>query len=343
MDGPSTSAFIEAVPLPALIIEQGLRIKAANRLASEVLDGALAGRLLATVIRAPDVLDAAEAALSNEAPQESEFDLSDGRRLRAFSATARSLGAGFGILLVLRDKTEALEIGRMRTDFVANVSHELRTPLTAMSGIVETLKGAAGDDPAAQARFLDIIGEEVARMNRLVSDLLSLARVESGNLAERTPADIRILVSQSVELLAGKAADMGVSISVSAPEAPVMALVDQDLLRHVFNNLIENAVKYGRSGGRVDILIEETDDARPLKGRAVAIKVRDYGEGIEPRHLPRLSERFYRIDRHRSRGMGGTGLGLAIVKHAIERHRGRLIVESTQGKGSTFTALLPVS
>jgi len=121
-----------------------------------------------------------------------------------------------------------------------------------------------------------------------------------------------------------------------------MALVDQDLLRHVFNNLIENAAKYGRSGGKVDILIEEIDDARPLKGRVVAIRVRDYGEGIEPRHLPRLTERFYRIDRHRSRGMGGTGLGLAIVKHAIERHRGRLIVESTLGKGSTFTALLPV-
>ena len=343
MDGPSTNAFIEAVPLPALIIDQGLRIKAANRLAREVLSSDLAGRLLATVIRAPDVLDAAEAALRDETPQESEFDFSDGRRMRTFSATSRSLGADFGILVVLRDKTEALEIGRLRTDFVANVSHELRTPLTAMSGIVETLKGAAGDDPAAQARFLDIIGEEVARMNRLVSDLLSLARVESGYLAERTPADIRKLVSQSVELLTEKAANMGVSISVSAPEAPVMALVDQDFLRHVFNNLIENAAKYGRSGGKVDILIEEIDDARPLKGRVVAIRVRDYGEGIEPRHLPRLTERFYRIDRHRSRGMGGTGLGLAIVKHAIERHRGRLIVESTLGKGSTFTALLPVS
>ena len=343
MDGPSTNAFIEAVPLPALIVEQGLRIEAANCLASEVLGGALAGRLLAMVIRAPDVLDAAEAALREETPQEIEFDISDGRHMRTFSATTRTLGAGFGILLVLRDKTEALEIGRMRTDFVANVSHELRTPLTAMSGIIETLKGAAGDDPQAQARFLDIIGEEVARMNRLVSDLLSLARVESGNLAERSPADIRKLVSQSVELLSGKAVEMGVKISVSAPESPVMALVDQDLLRHVFNNLIENAVKYGRSGGKVDILIEETDDARPRKGRAVAIKVSDYGEGIEPRHLPRLTERFYRIDRHRSRGMGGTGLGLAIVKHAIERHRGRLLIESIPGKGSTFTALLPVA
>ncbi|HSG36752.1 MAG TPA: ATP-binding protein [Paracoccaceae bacterium] len=343
MDDPAASAFLEAVPLPALIIEQGLRIEAVNRLAGEVLEGALAGRHLATVIRAPEVLDAAEAALRDEAPRECEFDLSEGRRLRTFSATARSLGSGKGILLVLQDRTEAFEIGRMRTDFVANVSHELRTPLTAMSGIVETLKGAAGDDPAAQARFLDIIGEEVARMNRLVSDLLSLARVESGHMAERAPADIGKLVAQSVELLAGKAADLGVSIQLSAPEAPVMALVDQDLLRHVFNNLIENAVKYGRSGGKVDIAIEEIDDAKPLKGRAVAIRVRDYGEGIEPRHLPRLTERFYRIDRHRSRGMGGTGLGLAIVKHAIERHRGRLLVESTPGKGSTFTALLPFS
>ena len=343
MDGISARTIIEALPFPAMIIDPSLRVSEASQQPSDIFAGASAGRHLALIVRSPDVLDAVEAALRGETPADCEFDLTDGRRRRTIMATARSLGAGKGALLVFQDKTELFEIGRMRTDFVANVSHELRTPLTAMSGIVETLKGVAGDDPAAQARFLDIIGEEVARMNRLVSDLLSLARVESGLMAERTPVDIRKLVAQSVELLAGRAADLGVNIQISAPEAPVMASVDQDLLRHVFNNLIENAVKYGRAGGKVDVLIEESAEIRLPQGRAVAIKVRDYGEGIEPRHLPRLTERFYRIDKHRSRGMGGTGLGLAIVKHAIERHRGRLLIESTPGKGSTFTALLPVS
>lgn len=343
MNSPSAKAFIDALPFPAMIIEPGLRIRAVNDLGAEVFAGAEAGRHLATVIRTPEVLEAAEAALQGGAPGECEFDLTDGRRPRTFSATARSLGSAQGILLVLQDKTELFDIGRMRTDFVANVSHELRTPLTALSGIVETLKGVAGDDPAAQARFLDIIGEEVARMNRLVADLLSLARVESGQMAERAPADIRKLVAQSVELLSGRAAELGVAITLSAPEEPVMALVDQDLLRHVFNNLIENAVKYGRSGRKVDITIDTSEDIRLPLGRAVAVRVRDYGEGIEPRHLSRLTERFYRVDKHRSRGMGGTGLGLAIVKHAIERHRGRLQIESTPGKGSVFTALLPVT
>jgi two-component system, OmpR family, phosphate regulon sensor histidine kinase PhoR len=343
LDGISAKTIVEALPFPAAIIDPSLRIIEASQQMSEIIDGVSVGRHLALIVRAPDVLNAVEAALRGETPADCEFDLTDGRRRRTVWATARSLGTGKGALLVFQDKTELFEIGRMRTDFVAKGSHELRTPLTAMSGIVETLKGAAGDDPAAQARFLDIIGEEVARMNRLVADLLSLARVESGQMAERSPADIRKLVAQSIELLSGRAAELGVAITLSAPDAPVMALVDQDLLRHVFNNLIENAVKYGRSGRKVEITIEASEETTLPQGRAVAVRVRDHGEGIEPRHLSRLTERFYRIDKHRSRGMGGTGLGLAIVKHAIERHRGRLLIESTPGEGSLFTALLPVA
>jgi two-component system phosphate regulon sensor histidine kinase PhoR len=217
---------------------------------------------------------------------------------------------------------------------VANVSHELRTPLTALLGFIETLRGAARDDAVARERFLGVMEREAARMNRLVSDLLQLSRVEA---AERVrpadPVDLAQVLAMTLTAVRPLAEAAGVELVFDAPGSLVVP-GDADQLTQVFQNLIENAVKYGGAGKRVTITLSQGD-------RGAEVAVRDLGEGIAAIHIPRLTERFYRVDSHRSREKGGTGLGLAIVKHIVNRHRGRLVIDSSEGKGSTFTVILP--
>ena len=227
----------------------------------------------------------------------------------------------------------------MRRDFVANVSHELRTPLTALSGFIETLGGAARDDAAARDRFLAIMAREAGRMNRLVQDLLHLSRVEAAErVRPTTRIDLQKVLATTLGSLRPLADDAGVRLEVEGETGPLPLLADQDQMIQVLSNLIENAVKYGGAGGVVTLRL--TRDALP-GGPAIRVDVIDRGEGIDPVHLPRLTERFYRVDGHRSREKGGTGLGLAIVKHIVNRHRGRLRIDSTVGKGSVFSVLLP--
>jgi len=233
----------------------------------------------------------------------------------------------------------------MRGDFVANASHELRTPLASVLGFIETLRGPAKDDAEAQDKFLGIMFKQASLMSRLIDDLLSLSRIE---LKEHTRPTEKVavldIVNTTCELLAGQAKDQDVTFDVVAADDLPKAWGDSQELGQIFQNLILNAVKYGGQAERVEIRVETKERAQGLSGGPwLAVHVRDFGDGIAAEHIPRLTERFYRIDTARSREMGGTGLGLAIVKHITKRHRGHLVIDSTVGEGSVFSVYLPVA
>jgi len=226
----------------------------------------------------------------------------------------------------------------MRADFVANVSHELRTPLAAITGFIDTMQGPARDDPAARERFLGIMAEQADRMRRLVDDLLMLSRIEQHEHARPAGAvDLGRVLHGVRDLLQLKASARQVAVELAIEDGLPKAVGDHDELTIVFQNLVDNALKYARPATTVRVT------ARPLGPDYVAVAVSDEGDGIPAAHLPRLTERFYRVDNARSRALGGTGLGLAIVKHVVSRHRGRLDIQSTPGKGSVFTVTLPAA
>jgi two-component system phosphate regulon sensor histidine kinase PhoR len=245
------------------------------------------------------------------------------------------------LLLTFNDLTPLRRVEEMRADFIANASHELRTPLAALLGFIETLQGTAKDDSAAREKFLAIMQGQATRMARLIDDLLSLSRIElNAHLQPNTPVDLAPIVRQVVDGLQTLARDRGVEIKVVSPPDTLTVLGDRDELIRALENLVENALKYGAAGKRLDITLArgQTRGGTP----EVRIAVRDYGPGISPEHLPRLTERFYRVDVADSRAQGGTGLGLALVKHVLNRHAGRLTIESTLGQGATFTMHLPL-
>ncbi|HTJ01335.1 MAG TPA: ATP-binding protein, partial [Methylovirgula sp.] len=251
-------------------------------------------------------------------------------------------GEGFepALMLSLRDLTEARRLERMRVDFVANASHELRTPLASLLGFVETLQGPAREDSGARAKFLAIMREQAQRMSRLVDDLLSLSRIEQHlHVHPDTPVDLVGILRHIVDTLSPVADDRQVDLNVMAPAEAIVA-GDRDELLRVAENLIENAIKYGATD--VATAKRAVDIAMVLQASNVVLTVRDYGPGIAPEHLPRLTERFYRVDAGDSRAKGGTGLGLAIVKHIVARHRGRMTIESRLGDGATFGVVLPL-
>jgi two-component system phosphate regulon sensor histidine kinase PhoR len=247
------------------------------------------------------------------------------------------------VLMTIRDLTPLRRVDEMRADFVANASHELRTPLATLSGFIETLQGSARDDPAARERFLGIMKQQATRMARLIDDLLSLSRIElNAHLRPDTAVDLVAIVRQVTDALQTLACDRGVEIAVAAPANPVMVAGDRDELVRVFENLVENALKYGAPGKRVEIGVGR-DAGEDGRSPEAVVSVRDFGPGIAPEHLPRLTERFYRVDVAQSRAEGGTGLGLAIVKHILNRHQGRLAIDSTLGAGASFAVRLPLS
>jgi two-component system phosphate regulon sensor histidine kinase PhoR len=244
------------------------------------------------------------------------------------------------LLLTFRDLTPIRRVEEMRVDFVANASHELRTPLAALSGFIETLKGPARNDTAARERFLDIMEAQAKRMARLIDDLLSLSRIElAAHVRPQTPVELVPIVRQVVDALQMLARDRGVTVTIDAPKQPLIVSGDRDELTRGLENLIENALKYGASGKRLEITLSRAFHVGG--GEESLVAVRDFGPGIAAEHLPRLTERFYRVDVAESREQGGTGLGLALVKHIMNRHRGRLTIESRPGEGATFTMRLP--
>ncbi|THK34921.1 phosphate regulon sensor histidine kinase PhoR [Ensifer sp. MPMI2T] len=235
-------------------------------------------------------------------------------------------------LLTYRDISQARRIDRMRSDFVANASHELRTPLASLRGFIETLQGPARSDPKAQEKFFGIMHEQVTRMSRLVDDLLSLSRLElKSHLAPEDMVDLAPLLGHVRDSLLPLATELDVTISLDVPDAPVFVRGDRDELIEVFENLIENACKYGQEGKRVEVRLAGGE------GEQAEVTVEDHGPGIPAEHVPRITERFYRVNVEASRSKKGTGLGLAIVKHILTRHRARLLVHSEVGKGTIFT------
>ena len=344
MESELTRSILAGLPQPVLIVGEDERVKAANAPALAVFGAEIVGRPYITVIRQPALLDCLEGTLRLGQPGRARFIVTGQAAESSYRVLTSPLsGDGLrGALVAFEDVTELEQAEAMRRDFVANVSHELRTPLTALTGFIETLKGAAKDDPAARDRFLGIMEREAGRMNRLVRDLLSLSRVEAEErMRPGERVDVLALVRSAVQSIRPLAEAAGAEIEFRGEAGPVMLLADPDQITQVFMNLIENAVKYGASGKLVTVEITRVDREPSLRGPAVRFDVIDRGEGIEAVHLPRLTERFYRVDTHRSREKGGTGLGLAIVKHIINRHRGRFRIESEKGRGSRFSVILP--
>ncbi|MEC7760542.1 MAG: ATP-binding protein [Pseudomonadota bacterium] len=334
--------FIRAIPMACAVIGADQRVAALNPACERMFGAAIVGRHYAAVFRQPALLDRIETAIGSRVPAQARHIGSGEARERFYDVTITPLEGGLGTILAFEDVTALEQAGEMRSEFVANVSHELRTPLTAISGFVETLRGPARDDETARDHFLKIMESETRRMHRLVDDLLSLAKVEdTEGLRPTEEQDIAELILNAAQNLQGQAEDRQVHLSVLGCESPVMAPADPDQLTQVFTNLIENAIKYGGSGGEVTVQLTQVDHDPRLRGPGLIVEVSDKGEGIDERHLGRLTERFYRVDDHRSRGMGGTGLGLAIVKHIVNRHRGRLRIESKPGQGSRFSVALP--
>lgn len=341
--------FLEAVPLPALLIDRSERIIAANRDGRTLLGQHIRNRHFAAILRQPQVIETVETCLREQEPQQTKHLDNDGAHDTTFRVECRFVrGVGArqngAVLVSFTDITEIETAGQMRRDFVANVSHELRTPLTALLGFIETLRGPAREDAVARERFLSIMQDEATRMNRLVGDLLSLNRVESQErIRPRSSVDLTGQLHSTRNSLAPLAESRGTVVDLDLPQVPVEIIADEDQLRQVLTNLMENAIKYGRKDGHVTVRLNVVERDPAMRGPSVRIQIIDDGPGIDPVHLPRLTERFYRADTHRSRELGGTGLGLAIVKHIINRHRGRLRVESEPGKGSMFTVILPHS
>jgi two-component system, OmpR family, phosphate regulon sensor histidine kinase PhoR len=342
----SAESVLSALPEPLLLIDAERRIVSANPSALELLGPRLAGRDLGAALRVPAVLEATDAVLKGESARTVEVDL-PGSVERHLSAQVGPLrpptSEGAAAVLTLTDITASKRSERMRQDFVANASHELRTPLATLLGFIETMRGPARDDEAARDRFLSIMAEQASRMARLVDDLLSLSRIElNEHLAPRERVDLRRVLVAVADSLEQRAEKRQMRIDVTLPEALPDVVGDADELAQVFQNLIDNAIKYGRSGTAVEVSVG-LSPKRLAGGPAAAVAIRDHGEGILTEHIPRLTERFYRVDPARSREFGGTGLGLAIVKHIVNHHRGLLEIESELGDGSVFAVHLPVA
>ncbi len=343
----SAQAIVDGLPDPLIAVDRQRRIVRTNLAALSLLGPVGPERDISTVLRQPQLLAAIDALLET---------LGDGNFVRADQSAVelslagppeldvvahlrrlpRAAADGSLALIVLHDTTALRRAERMRADFVANASHELKTPIAGLAGFIETLRGPARDDVAARERFLGIMAEQADRMRRLVDDLLMLSRIEQHEHARPEAAvDLGRVLRSVIDLLQLKASSRNVRIELALDPMLPSAVGDFDELTIVFQNLVDNAVKYAKPATPVRIA------ARPVGADRLSVAVSDEGDGIPATHLPRLTERFYRVDTARSRQLGGTGLGLAIVKHIVNRHRGRLDIQSSPGKGSTFTVTLP--
>ena len=343
----SAQAIVDGLPDPLIAVDRQRRIVRTNLAALSLLGPVGPERDISTVLRQPQLLAAIDALLET---------LGDGNFVRADQSAVelslagppeldvvahlrrlpRAAADGSLALIVLHDTTALRRAERMRADFVANASHELKTPIAGLAGFIETLRGPARDDVAARERFLGIMAEQADRMRRLVDDLLMLSRIEQHEHARPEAAvDLGRVLRSVIDLLQLKASSRNVRIELALDPMLPSAVGDFDELTIVFQNLVDNAVKYAKPATPVRIA------ARPVGADRLSVAVSDEGDGIPATHLPRLTESFYRVDTARSRQLGGTGLGLAIVKHIVNRHRGRLDIQSSPGKGSTFTVTLP--
>jgi len=345
----SAQAIVDGLPDPLIALDRQRRVVRTNRAARALLGTVGAERDLSMTMRHPELLASIDALLETGAdgnfvgPDQTsvEIVLSGAPELDVIvhaRRLPRAAADGSLALIVLHDTTALRRAERMRADFVANASHELKTPIAGLAGFIETLRGPARDDPAARERFLGIMSEQADRMRRLIDDLLMLSRIEQHEHARPdTEVDVAQVLRGVQDLLQLKATSRGVALEFAVDPALPQAIGDSDELTIVFQNLIDNALKYTKPATSVRVI------ARPVGVEHLSVAVSDEGDGIPAVHLPRLTERFYRVDTARSRQLGGTGLGLAIVKHVVNRHRGRLDIQSTPGRGSVFTVTLPAA
>jgi two-component system phosphate regulon sensor histidine kinase PhoR len=332
-------AITERLPEPLILVSADGTVQRANEAARQSL-----GEDSAAVLRHPLLRGAIDKALSTGEVQAADLFFA-APVPREIHATVTPMDAGLfrgreaSVLLV--DHTRERAVERMRADFVANASHELRTPLASLIGFVETLQGPARDDVPARERFLEIMAREAARMNRLIDDLLSLSRIE---ISEHQPPqgriDFGLLIPRTLAGFEQRIADRRVRLDLTLPDLPLIQ-GDADQMAQVLGNLLDNALKYGREHGCITLSVSAVSGAPWPSRPGVLLSVGDDGAGISRAHLPRLTERFYRVDKGRSRAIGGTGLGLAIVKHIVNRHRGQLAITSEEGQGSRFCVWLP--
>jgi len=339
-------ALIDGLHGAAIVLDREGRVIAFNDEAVSIAPALRHGEPALISLRMPELVDAIRRTAKRREPQRVEFfeRVPTDRWFEAFVTPVKPPGerAGDLVLLTFNDLTPLRRVEEMRADFIANASHELRTPLAALLGFIETLQGPAKNDVAAREKFLGIMQAQATRMARLIDDLLSLSSIElNAHLQPSTPVELAPIVRQVVDGLMTLARDREVEINVEASQEPLVVLGERDELIRALENLVENALKYGAAGKRVDITL--TRGQTRAGAPEARITVRDFGPGIAPEHLPRLTERFYRVDVSDSRAQGGTGLGLALVKHVLNRHGGRLSIESTLGAGAAFTMHLPLS
>lgn len=339
---PLLNAFTD----PVFLLKGDQSIIIANDAAEMLFGEALTGASIVRAIRHPDALmcvdrvlagaSEAEATITLSAPVETMY------RVRA-KGLAPSSPSEPRIVLTLKDISDIHDAEQMRSDFIANLSHELKSPLTALIGFIETIRGPARDDAQARDRFLDVMSREADRMNRLINDLLSLSKVEvKKRIKPSESVDVIDILENVINTLSVQEQFRGKAVALDIQTDERSLLGDHDELVQVFHNLIENALKYSAPDGAVNIQVEAPIKKAGVRGAAMSIVVKDEGPGIERSHIPRLTERFYRVDDDRSREKGGTGLGLAIVKHIVNRHRGRLMIQSEKDVGSTFSVILPL-
>jgi len=346
VEAAAVSAVVAGMPDPAVLLDRAGRVIHLNTAAAQLAPALRRNELAQFALRSPEIITALrEAIATTESRRATYLDHVPVDRWMELIITPVPVPTLFGgtdkcMLMTFHDQTPLRRVEEMRADFVANASHELRTPLAALSGFIDTLQGPAKDDPKARERFLGIMHAQATRMARLIDDLLSLSRVElSAHVRPDTLVDIVPIIRQVVDGLEPLARERQVAIDLQLPDPAVVIAGDREELLRLFENLIENALKYGASGGRIVVSLTAAMSGEGVpEVRAI---VRDFGPGISPEHLPRLTERFYRVDVGDSRAQGGTGLGLSLVKHIVNRHRGRLLIESVPKNGATFTACFP--
>jgi two-component system, OmpR family, phosphate regulon sensor histidine kinase PhoR len=353
-----TANLLEASPEPVFILDHALGIRFANKRAHKffgpfhlfdsfdsVFEYEDLTRLVQTTAETnhPGVLDYVDHSSSVERNFEVHvtplrIQVQD-RKGAMHVASRRRDRRSDAVAVVFRDLTQQRRVEKMRADFIANASHELRTPLAALTGFIETLLGPARNDPNARDKFLDIMRQQAERMNRLINDLLSLSRIEiNAHIQPETPVELVGAVRQVVDANQPLAEKWGVTLRFNCDLEEVVVMGDRDELMRVAENLTQNAIRYGQSGKFVDVSLTTEPPLEGQRRGTAVLGIRDYGPGIAPEHLPRLTERFYRANENESRAKGGTGLGLAIVKHIINRHRGKFDIQSTLGEGACFMA-----
>jgi two-component system, OmpR family, phosphate regulon sensor histidine kinase PhoR len=344
MQHSALQSIVQALPDASVAVDAQERVIACNAAARILAPGLRLGEPVWRAWRTPALLNGLRAVAASGAAQTVELpELVPSERwhqvqIAPLSLTTPRQGRPDAVLMIFQDLTPLRRSEEMRADFVANASHELRTPLATLLGFIETLQGPARNDPPARERFLHIMHEQARRMTRLIDDLLSLSRIElKEHVRPSGEVDLAGTVRQVAEALQTLARDRGVEMLLTLPPGQILIRGDRDELSRVFENLVENALKYAAVGKRIEIALL-IDSAK----REASVAVHDQGPGIAPEHLPRLTERFYRVDVAHSRAQGGTGLGLALVKHIVNHHGGRLAIESVPGQGATFTVHLPL-